>query len=556
MKVLLTTLNAKYIHKNLALRWIYQACPYQEDVDVLEFTIKDDLDRVKEKILAGGYDVVCFSVYIWNIEPIKQVVTALKLERPALHILVGGPEVSYESYELIEQGIDAISIGEGEQSVWEYITMLKSGSRYEVAGIYTKEFPNTTYRKVDIAFLETLEDPYFMEMDASDMEKRYLYIETSRGCPYGCEYCLSSADRQVRMFSEEYVMRLLQKIKESKVRQVKLLDRTFNSNPQRALRIARYMNEECKNQIFQFEIVAETLSEELLDYFANTADKKRFRFEIGVQSFHAETLKAVGRIQNNQRLKEVITRLKDADVIMHVDLIAGLPYEDLSTFRASFDELFSLRAKELQLGILKLLKGTRLKQKEAQYGFQYEQAAPYAVLKTDWLTEEELQMIHDSAEAVEKFWNSGCCRRTITSLLDDGYEESAFTIFEKLGKALAGLPRPYAPQQFFQLFYQAFPLIDHALLTAMLFTDYYGLYKQRPAHFGNMSVDAQTRLSIQKLALAKGLKKHDLYHYTFFTYAYHKGSIIHQLVIYNASQTLPKRYWVDVATQQIEEMKE
>lgn len=555
MKVLLTTLNAKYIHKNLALRWIYQACPYQEDVDVLEFTIKDDLDRVKQKILAGGYDVVCFSVYIWNIEPIKQVVTALKKERSDLHILVGGPEVSYESYDLIEQGIDAISIGEGEQSVWEYITMLKGGSRYEVAGIYTKEFPNRTYRKVDIAFLETLEDPYFMELDASDMEKRYLYIETSRGCPYGCEYCLSSTDRQVRMFSEDYVMRLLQKIKESKVRQVKLLDRTFNSNPQRALRIARYMNEECKKQIFQFEIVAETLSEELLDYFANTADKKRFRFEIGVQSFHPETLRAVGRIQNNQRLKEVIKRFQDADVIMHVDLIAGLPYEDLSTFRASFDELFSLRAKELQLGILKLLKGTRLKQKEAQYGFQYEQAAPYAVLKTDWLTEEELQMIHDSAEAVEKFWNSGTCRRTITSLLDDGYVESAFTIFEKLGKALAGLKRPYAPQQFFQLFYQAFPTIDHALLTAMLFTDYYGLYKQRPAHFGNRSVDAQTRRQLQELALAKGLNKHDLYHYTFFTYAYHKGNIIHQLVIYNASQTLPKRYWVDLTAQQIEEME-
>lgn len=554
MKVLLTTLNAKYIHKNLALRWIYQACPYKEDVVLQEFTIKDDEATIVQKIVDGSYDIVCFSVYIWNIEPIKRIILQVKQKQPNMHIVVGGPEVSYESYDLLEEGVDAISIGEGEESIWEYVSMRKKQTSYEISGIYTKEFPNTVYRKVDIAFLESLEDPYFMEMDFLDMDKRYLYIETSRGCPYGCEYCLSSTDRAVRMFSEAYVMKLLAKIKDSNVRQVKLLDRTFNCDPARALRIATYMNEECPHQIFQFEIVAETLSEELLTYFEKIADKKRFRFEIGVQSFRSETLQAVGRLQNNQRLKEIIIRLRDCDVMMHVDLIAGLPFEDMASFQTSFDALFALRAKEVQLGILKLLKGTKLKQKQQQYGFVYEQEAPYAVKKTYWLSEAELCRIHATAEAVEKFWNSGACRKTIIALLDDGYEDSAFVIFERLGACLQTLKHPYAPQQFFQLYYEAFPSMSHDVLTAMLFTDYYGLYKQRPAHFGNMKIEKKERTRIQELALAYGIRKQELYHYTFFTYAYDHGKIVYQIVIYNAAQTLPKRYMIDVEMQTVKEI--
>lgn len=553
MKVLLTTLNAKYIHKNLALRWIYQARPKQIDATLKEFTIKDDLENVIQWIIQKNFDVVCFSVYIWNIEQTKQIIKRLKELQPHMSILVGGPEVSYESYDLLDQGVDAISIGEGEQSVWEYMMMLEAKQDYEISGIYTKSFPNTEYRKVDIAYLETLDNPYFMEMDQADMDRRYLYLETSRGCPYGCEYCLSSCDRQVRMFSEAYVMRLLEQIRQSNVKQVKLLDRTFNANPARALRIAKFMNEQCPKQIFQFEIVAETLSEELLTYFEKEADKQRFRFEIGVQSFHKETLKAVGRLQNNQRLKEVITRLKEADVIMHVDLIAGLPFEDFSTFQASFDELFSLGAKEVQLGILKLLKGTKLKQKGDLYEFTYEETSPYAIQSTKWLTMNELERIHDGAEAVEKFWNSGKCRKAISMILEQGWYTSAFALFLALGQQLKQLPRPYAPQQLFSLFYKVIEETHHEALTAMLFTDYYGLFKQRPPHFGGCIVPEDVRKQLQMFALEQGIDREVLFHYAFYTYAYEDG-IAYQIVIYNAQQTLPKRYIVDAQIQHMREL--
>lgn len=554
MKLLLTTLNAKYIHKNLALRWIYQACPHKEEVCFIEYTIKDEITRISHEILKEQYDLICFSVYIWNIEAIKQLIKIIKETRPDIHILVGGPEVSYESYDLLDQGVDAISIGEGEQSVWEYVEMLKQGKVYEISGICTSIHPNHDQRKTSMEFLEALENPYFMEFDRHDMDKRYLYLETSRGCPYGCEYCLSSCDRQVRMFSLPYVMNLLKQIKHSDVKQVKLLDRTFNVDPKRALQIARYMNEECTNQIFQFEVVAQTLSEELLQFFEKEADKDRFRFEVGVQSFHEDTLKAVGRIQNNKRLKEVITRLESAYVTLHVDLIAGLPYEDEATFEASFNELFSLQASELQLGILKLLKGTKLKQKQTQYGFQYDELAPYTIQKTHWLTREQLIEIHHTAEAVEKYWNSGKCQFTIRELLDLGYEESAYQLFKKLGASYQELPRPYAPQQFFQAFLTACAKHDSHMLCAMLNMDYYRLSKQRPPHFHEDKLPLELRKQLKEYAKEQGLPTYELDHYAAMTYGWHYHALGYQLILYSAASKAPRRFWINQTMTKCEEL--
>lgn len=547
MKILLTTLNAKYIHKNLALRWIYQAKPdTQKDVIIKEYTIKDDINKIKKEVLQGQYDILCFSVYIWNIEYIKPLIKLIKQEQPQIHIIVGGPEVSYESESLLLEGVDAISIGEGEMSVWEYIQMLEHKQTYEIPGIYTKQHPNSEKQIVPLSFLEQLNDPYFMEIDAADMDKRYLYLETSRGCPYGCEYCLSSCDQNVRLFSLPYVMKLLEKIKNSKVTQVKLLDRTFNVAPKRALQLARYMNEECIHQIFQLEVVAETLSEELLEFFEKEADPKRFRLEIGVQSFHEPTLKSVSRIQNNQRLMEVIARLRKANIIMHVDLIAGLPYEDKQTFQHSFDQLFALSASECQLGLLKLLKGTKLRAKQEQYGFVFEAHAPYTIQATAWLSKQEMQEIALCAQAVEKYWNSGKCRFTIHELLNQGYQKSAFQLFEALGKEYQKLPHPYAPQHLFQAFMKAFPDMDQLILAAMLNMDYYRKVKQRPPHFHSYKLNNDIRFQIKEKAKEKGISAYLLDHYSAMSYGWTNHTLGYQLILFHNPDSKTRRFWCDI----------
>lgn len=554
-KILLTTCNAKYIHKNLALRWIYTACPYQERVLMKEFTIKDKKANILKYIDSIKVDIICFSCYIWNITFISEIISDLKTLRPDIHIIVGGPEVSYDSYNLIHEGVDAISIGEGEQSIWEYIDMLDTFPR-EIQGMYTKAYPNKVYRKSNLAWLEQFPDPYFLSFDREDMGKRYLYLETSRGCPYGCSYCLSSTDRSVRMFSMNYIMNILKKLANSDVTQVKLLDRTFNSDPKRALDIARYMNEHCKDQIFQFEIVAETLNEDLLKFFCEEADTRRFRFEIGVQSFNTKTLTSVGRIQNNKRLQEVITRLRKANCILHVDLIAGLPYEDIESFQASFDALFALQASEVQLGILKLLKGTRLRRQQTEYGFTFDVQAPYDILSTTWLRQDELIAIHHCADAVEKFWNSGVCKKIIQNVLHMGWYQSPFQLFMKLGEAFSKLPRPYQPYALFQCFYPVLKDQDKQLVNAILLTAYYPRFKQKPHRFCIGSVTLAKKKELLNFALEQGIANQDrLYRYGVIDIGYDMLlGAGYQLIMYTPQQTYPKQYFIHQEKEYIKEI--
>ena len=553
-KTLLTTCNAKFIHKNLALRWLYVTCPSQKDLILKEYVIKDGPDKIVDEIVSMDVEVACFSCYIWNIEVIKTIIKRLKQTKPSIQIVLGGPEVSFESFDLINEGADAICIGEGEQSMWEYVSMLEADTPYEIEGMYTKAFPNKTYRRVPLDWLETFENPYFLDMDKKQMRNRYLYLETSRGCPYSCAYCLSSADTCVRMFSEPYVLALLERIADSEVTQVKFLDRTFNSNPKRALRIARFINEHCKKQIFQFEVVAETLSEDLLNFFTKEADVERFRFEVGVQSFNKETLKSVCRIQNNQRLQEVIKRLKDAGCILHVDLIAGLPYEDFNSFHHSFNELFALQASEVQLGILKLLKGTRLKLESHKYELKAQSHAPYDVISTKWLTEEELHALHACADAVEKFWNSGVARDAIAIMLQQKWYPDPFSLFLALGQEYLKLPRPYQPHQLFQCFYGCLQHIHPEEVDAVILMSYYKRFKQKPHRFATSWVDQDLKKRILQFALDQGVENQK----TLFCYGLvdvgYADEFGYQIVVYNANQTLPKHYFVNKEITYIKEL--
>lgn len=536
MKVLLTTLNAKYIHKNLALRWLYVASPIQETTYIKEYTIKEDLCHISEDILSMQMDAICFSCYIWNIQEILEIIRMIR-QKSSVTILVGGPEVSFESEYLLDEGIDAICIGEGEQANWEYLMSLDHP--HEIKGIMTRQFPNRTYAYSDLSLNEKYEMPYFLEMDQKDLCHRYFYLETSRGCPYRCEYCLSSTDNHVRMFSEEYVFQVLEKISKSSIKQVKLLDRTFNCMPARALKMARYMNEHCKNQIFQFEVVAETLSDDLLDFFIHEADKKRFRFEVGVQSFNPQTLSAVGRIQNNERLMQVMRRLIEAGCILHVDLIAGLPYEDLASFRHSFNTLYSVKAAELQCGVLKLLKGTSLKRKKDQYDFKYHELPPYDVISTQWLNEEEMLRIHDVAYACEKFHNSGKCRRSLELLLEKGYLENAFDAFAWLGHELKKIKNFHE----FDLFELLRKLAGASLeVDAILLSDYMSLHKQKPKRLSCAKVSDELKKRCYDALIVQGLCTQNMcYNYGCVEY-YYEDEIKLQVLVYNANHTKPMRY--------------
>lgn len=553
MKVLLTTLNAKYIHKNLALRWLYVASECKNDVTIKEYTIKEDIDKIVDDLVRDEAEIIAFSVYIWNIESTMQIIKKLKA-RVDKHIIIGGPEVTYDSFHLIDEGVDAISLGEGEIAFWQYIRMLEKKENYEIQGIYTKAYPNQQVMKMDLSYNESLENPYFLDFDLKDMKNRYFYFETSRGCPYRCEYCLSSTDNKVRMFSEEYIFSILEKIAKSDVKIVKLLDRTFNVQPSRALKIAKYMNECCPNQIFQFEIVAETLSEELLTFFCEHADKKRFRFEIGVQSFQKKTLEAVGRIQNNERLVEVITRLQKADVVMHVDLIAGLPYEGMERFKHSFNCLYELHTDEIQLGILKLLKGTRLKEKQNEYEYTFNQTPPYDILKTKWLSEKELHMINGCAHSVEKYYNNGRCRYVIDYIIDLGLYSDAFSLFLALGKQMEHLHRPYQPHHLFALIKKVLSNQDENMIDGLLNYDYYRIFKQKPKMFLNNKITNEKRKEIYTLFIERAIiKEEEVYHYAHIDTVYYQDKLGYQLVLYNKQQTYPKRWFID--EERIEEIK-
>lgn len=543
-KTLLTTCNAKYIHKNLALRWLYCSAPDKTQVMIKEYTIKEDVETIVKDILSLDIDVIGFSVYIWNLNITKQIVALLKQLRPSLHIIAGGPEVSFESHDLLDEGFDALCCGEGEIAIWEYIKMLDTDEINDVAGMITKRYPNQSYQKVDIAYLETLENPYFLAMDEHDMGQRYFYFETSRGCPYGCTYCLSSIDNQVRMFSLEYIFDTLKQLSTSKVKQVKLLDRTFNADVNRALQIARYMNEHCPNQIFQFEVVAQTLSEQLLDFFTKEADKKRFRFEIGVQSFHQPTLLSVGRYQNEKRLCEVLTRMSQAGLTMHCDLIAALPYESLGQFQQSFNRLFDLQASEIQLGILKLLKGTKLRAQKDEFGMEYHHEPPYDVLETKWLSKQDLIDLSSCASAVEKFYNDGVCRDVILTILKEQLISDPFTLFMELGKQYRMLEKPYQPYHLFTCFYPLLEHVERKKIDAILLTSYYQRFKQKPKRFTPAYLDIKTKKHLLHIAAELGIgDEKTLFGYGMVDLGYDQGKIIYQLVLYSQNQQYPKRWY-------------
>ena len=427
MKVLLAAVNAKYIHTNLAVRTLFHYVK-DEKVEFAEYTINEHTADVLADIYRKHCDAVLFSCYIWNINFVLEVARNLKAVSPTTKIILGGPEVTYDSEYYMENNpfIDAIMHGEGEETFSEW---LKKGN----------DIDGMTYRKnnvivknksrMPIADISTIPFPYTKE-DIAENKNKLIYYEASRGCPFNCSYCLSSTTHNVRFRDLETVKNELMTFINLGVRIVKFTDRTFNANRQRTCELLQFLIDNKKDTTFHFEVAADLIDDEVLSVLKK-APEGLFQLEIGVQSTNDKTIHAIDRKTDFKKIKYAVEMIKSqCKIHIHMDLIAGLPYEDLNTFKNSFNEVFALRPDVLQLGFLKLLRGTKIRTQEQQFNYRYMQNPPYEILCNDFLSYDDILLLKGIEDVFEKYYNSGVFKRGIEFLLNK--HSSAFEFFEKL----------------------------------------------------------------------------------------------------------------------------
>ncbi len=420
MKTVLVAFNARFSHSSLALRYIkeYNA---EKNIEIAEYTINDQLYYAYGDLLKHGGDMYCFSVYIWNVEITLKVAQMLKKAKPDVVIALGGPECSYCPEQLFEKHdfIDYILRGEGEVITGRLIDCVENNVLPDVKGI---AFRGNMSQLADCVDLEKIVFPYG---DFEDLKNRIVYFETSRGCPFKCSYCLSSVETGIRYFPMEYVKKGFDAFFENNIPLVKLIDRTFNANSKRAVEIVEYIIKNSKGTKVHFEIDPGILTDELIDVLAGAPDDL-FQLEMGIQSANPETLCAVNRNVHLDKIRDNVAKLKKADNMhIHLDLIAGLPYEDYESFKKSFDYVYSMKPHMLQLGFLKVLHGTPI---QMQDGIEYCDFPPYEVISTKWLTVEEICKLKSVDKAVDAVNNSGAFRRTLEKLTAD----NGFDVFEKI----------------------------------------------------------------------------------------------------------------------------
>ena len=426
MKTLLLGINSKYIHPNLAIRLLKANTLY--DVDLKEFNIKNTIEDIYSYIIVNSYEVVGISCYIWNIEIVKELL--IKLRKHNITIILGGPEVSYNaSYYLTNDLANYVIKNEGEECFDLLLRYLdkKDIELNSIPNLYHKN--GFTYDKlVDISKTKMAYDLL------DDVNNQIIYIETSRGCPFHCGYCMASLDNKLRFFDIEEIKRQVLFLINKGGRVFKFLDRTFNANKKNFISLIDFIIKHHKeNNSFQFEITGDLLDDDVIQYINEHAPKNLFRFEIGIQSTNIKANKAVYRIQNNEKLFHNIKLIQDKGIIdLHLDLICGLPFEDYESFHNTFNEVLSLRPKELQLGFLKLLKGTKLYKEKDQYGYVFNNNAPYDVISNNFLNEEEIKNIHLLEDAFDRFYNKDYYKNSINYILD--HVDDPFIFFQSLGK--------------------------------------------------------------------------------------------------------------------------
>jgi len=418
MQALLIGINSKYIHPNVAIRLLKKNSKH--DIEIKEFTIKDDVNKIIDYVNNHPTPVVGFSVYIWN-----QIIISKILPKINKKIILGGPEVSYDNDHYFKY-VDFIIRNEGEESFHKLLNALENNSSYE-------NIPNLSYKKNVIihnptAPIDLNNISYAQDIDFD--KHQIQYIESSRGCPYKCSYCLASLDRMVRYVPMKKVFDQIKFGLDNGAKIFKFLDRSFNVNTKRAMDIIDYIVENhTPNSSFQFEVNGDVIDRKIISQI-NNLKKDIFRFEIGIQSTHILTNKAVNRKQNIKLLLKNIKKINESAYIdLHLDLIAGLPYETLTEFTKTFNTTFKLYAKELQLGFLKMLPGTIIRDEANLYDYVYQKQAPYEIISSKFLSRSDLKTIKTVEEALEKYWNKGYMNNTIKSLAKD-----PFRFFYEFGK--------------------------------------------------------------------------------------------------------------------------
>ena len=435
MKILLAACNAKYIHSNLA---VYDLKAYSSDYDehviLREYTINQPKDEILKDIYSSGADVVCFSCYIWNISFVRELIRDLVKILPKTAFWAGGPEVSYDAEKFLTEmpEMTGVMVGEGEKTFHDLLEFYIDGkdSLEEISGIAyrtgDKIIHNGWRELMDLSAI-----PFVYE-HLEKFENRIIYYESSRGCPFSCSYCLSSIDKKLRFRDLELVKKELQFFLDHRVPQVKFVDRTFNCKHEHAMAIWKYILEHDNGVTnFHFEISADLLREEEMELMSQMRPGL-IQLEIGVQSTNPETIRAIHRHMDLKKLEHCVNRVHSfRNIHQHLDLIAGLPYEDYDTFHQSFNDVYQMKPDQLQLGFLKVLKGS-LMQKEAEvYGIVYKEKEPYEVLSTNWLTYGEVLKLKMVESMVEVYYNSGQFWHTLEYLVP--FEKDAFTFYEKLG---------------------------------------------------------------------------------------------------------------------------
>lgn len=437
MKIFLTAINAKYIHSNLAVYSLRAyAKDYQDQIVIGEYTINNRVDYILEQIYKAKPDVLCFSCYIWNMDYVEELITEYHKLCPEVPIWVGGPEVSYEVETFLAEHpqVTGVMIGEGErtfQQLCKYYVN-RAGSLEEIRGIAFRDQDSGKTIFTPVQEPMNMSDIPFCYDHIENFENRIIYYESSRGCPFNCSYCLSSIDKKLRFRDIELVKKELAFFIEKKVPQVKFVDRTFNCRHDHAMEIWRFVKEH-DNGItnFHFEISADLLNEEELALIHDMRPGL-IQLEIGVQSTNEITIREIHRTMKLELLKDIVRKIQGGENIHeHLDLIAGLPYEDYATFAKSFDEIYALKPNQLQLGFLKVLKGSYMYEHAAEYEIVYHEKTPYEVMKTKWLSFDDVLKIKQVEEMLEVYYNSG--QFEITMKVMEPLFESAFAMFQEFG---------------------------------------------------------------------------------------------------------------------------